>query len=92
MGEVSERTKKLVSFPLGMKKISNAVAGNCYNPTDNPNGVIPLNMGVNDCVWDIITEKLNTVDMRLMPRSYIHYQDCRGTQQFRDAIATFLSR
>ena len=92
MCEASERTKRFFKCEYRINDVVNACSGNEYHESDNPNGIISLAMSVNDCVWDLVKEKLTGVDMGKMPRSYIHYNEGAGTKQFREAIAQFLTR
>ena len=92
MCEASNRMQRVLQFPSSLNKIFDSIGENVYNPTENPNGIISLNMSVNDCVWDIVGEKLQSVDLSRMPRSYIHYEDFQGAKHCREAIAKFFTR
>lgn len=64
---------------------------NAYHIEDNPNGIINLGISENKLIYDVVREKISTVDMKQIPEKYSHYCNFCGNDEFRDKLASMFN-
>ena len=87
---LSKRGSKLVGEPQPLVQAHFKCAKDPYHPIDNPDGYINLGTAENHLMFDVLEPKLNQSPQ--LQEHHTHYDILYGTEPFRNALSSFLSR
>lgn len=87
---LSKRGQHSMDFPNFMDEWGLQVLANQWNPDKNPQGFIDFGMAENKMCEDLLSKKINDQSSTI-PNTAMYYHEWRGTDTFRDAIASLLT-
>ncbi len=87
---LSKRGSKLVGEPQPLVQAHFKCAKDPFHPVDNEDGYINLGTAENHLMFDVLGGKLN--QLQGIEEHHTHYDVLYGSESFRNALASFMSR